>query len=307
MSPPPSRLASVLQALLATFLWSTSFVLVKGGLREIPPLTFAGLRYGIAAVCLAPFALRREVGKALRGLARRRWAELGLLGLLLYAVTQGAIFIGLQELPAVTVNLLLNLTSPLVAGLAIFTLGEKPTILQWVGIALFVVGALVYFYPPQFAEGAMGALAAVVLGVAANAGSVVLGRAINRKQSLHPLAVTAVSMAVGAALLLVAGAALQGVPALEARHWAVVIWLAVVNTAFAFTIWDHTLRTLSAAESSILNGTMLVQVAVLAWLFLNERLTSRQGLGMVSAGAGAVVVAVQASGARPRGRGKARA
>jgi len=66
MRPLPSRLAAVLQALLATFLWSTSFVLVKGGLREIPPLTFAGLRYGIAAVCLAPFALRREVGKALR-------------------------------------------------------------------------------------------------------------------------------------------------------------------------------------------------------------------------------------------------
>jgi len=207
----------------------------------------------------------------------------------------------------VTVNLLLNLTSPLVAGPAIFTLGEKPTVLQWAGIALFALGALVYFYPPRLADEAVGALAAVVLGVAANAGSVVLERGVNHQQSLHPLAITAVSMAVGAGALLVAGAALQGVPALEARHWAVVIWLAVVNTAFAFTIWDHTLRTLSAAESSILNGTMLVQVAVLAWLFLNERLTSRQGLGMVSAGAGAVVVAVQASGARPRGRGKARA
>ena len=267
-----------------TFLWSTSFVLVKEGL-----------------------ALRGEVGRTLRRLTHRQWAELGLLGLLLYAVTQGAIFIGLQELPAVTVNLLLNLTSPLVAGLAIFTLGEKPTVLQWAGIALFALGALVCFYPPRLADEAVGALAAVILGVAANAGSVVLGRGVNHQQSLHTLAITAVSMAVGAGALLVAGAALQGVPALEARHWAVVIWLAVVNTAFAFTIWDQTLRTLSAAESSILNGTMLVQVAVLAWLFLNERLTSRQGLGMVSAGAGAVVVAVQASGARPRGRGKARA
>jgi drug/metabolite transporter (DMT)-like permease len=109
----------------------------------------------------------------------------------------------------------------------------------------------------------------------------------------------AVSMAVGAALLLVAGAAFQGVPALEPRHWAVILWLAVVNTAVAFTLWNHTLRTLSAAESSILNGTMLVQVAVLAWLFLDELLTLRQGMGLVSAGVGAVAVQLRGR-ARPR-------
>jgi drug/metabolite transporter (DMT)-like permease len=123
---------------------------------------------------------------------------------------------------------------------------------------------------------------------------VILGRSINREQSLHPLTVTAVSMAVGAAALLLAGSALQGLPPLELRHWAIVLWLAVVNTAFAFTLWNHTLRTLSAAESSILNGTMLVQVAVLAWLLLDESLTPRQVLGMAAAGAGAVLVQLRA-------------
>lgn len=44
--------AAVLQALLVTFLWSTSYVFIKVGLRDIPALTFAGLRYGLAAVCL---------------------------------------------------------------------------------------------------------------------------------------------------------------------------------------------------------------------------------------------------------------
>jgi drug/metabolite transporter (DMT)-like permease len=294
MRPPPSRLAAILQALLVTFLWSTSFVLVKQGLREIPPLTFAGLRYSVAAACLAPFALRGSAGESLRRLARRRWAELAVLGLLLYAVTQGAIFVGLERLPAVTVNLVLNLTSPLVAALGVLLLGEKPTVAQWGGIALFVLGAIVYFHPAALGAGAGGALAAVLLGVAANAGSVILGRSINREQSLHPLTVTAVSMAVGAAALLLAGSALQGLPPLELRHWAIVLWLAVVNTAFAFTLWNHTLRTLSAAESSILNGTMLVQVAVLAWLLLDESLTPRQVLGMAAAGAGAVLVQLRA-------------
>jgi drug/metabolite transporter (DMT)-like permease len=97
-------------------------------------------------------------------------------------------------------------------------------------------------------------------------------------------------MAVGAAVLLAAGAAIQGMPPLEPRLWAIIGWLAVVNTAFAFTLWNHTLRTLTAAESSIINGTMLIQVAILAWLFLDERLTPGEVFGMVLAGAGAVAV-----------------
>jgi drug/metabolite transporter (DMT)-like permease len=63
-----------------------------------------------------------------------------------------------------------------------------------------------------------------------------------------------------------------------------------VNTAFAFTLWNHTLRTLSATQSSIINSTMLVQIAVLAWLFLGERLSGQEGIGMVLAGIGAMIV-----------------
>ncbi len=290
MSNRRSRAVTVLEALLVTFLWSTSFILVKEGLPEIPPLTFAGLRYALAAACLAPFALRRSTARGLRELTLRGWGQLAILGLLLYAVTQGAIFVGLERLPAVTVNLALNLTSPLVAGLGILFLGERPTALQWIGLVLFAIGAIVYFYPPLLPGGSGGALAVVLLGVAANASSVILGRAINRRAALHPLAVTAVSMAVGAAALLGAGATIQGVPPIGPRLWAIIGWLAVVNTAFAFSLWNHTLRTLSAAESSIINGTMLIQVAVLAWLFLDERLTPGQVLGMGLAAGGAVLV-----------------
>jgi len=42
------------EALFVTFLWSTSWVLIKWGLPSIPPLTFAGLRYVMAFLCLAP-------------------------------------------------------------------------------------------------------------------------------------------------------------------------------------------------------------------------------------------------------------
>ena len=64
----------------------------------------------------------------------------------------------------------------------------------------------------------------------------------------------------------------------------------MVNSAFAFTLWNHTLRTLTAMESSVLNNTMIFQVALLAWVFLAEVLTPRQIAGILLAGAGALVV-----------------
>ena len=41
-----------LQALFVTFLWSTSWVLIKFGLQEIPAIGFAGLRYALAFLLL---------------------------------------------------------------------------------------------------------------------------------------------------------------------------------------------------------------------------------------------------------------
>jgi drug/metabolite transporter (DMT)-like permease len=155
---------------------------------------------------------------------------------------------------------------------------------------LNIVGIVTYFYPVSLPATQIVGLIVVAVGVLANAGSAVLGRRINREGSVPPLAVTAVSMGVGAALLLVAGVSIQGFPRLGPGHWAIVGWLAVVNTAFAFTLWNHTLRTLSATESSIINSTMLVQIAVLAWLFLGERLTWQEGIGMALAGLGALIV-----------------
>ena len=63
-----SNLKAVLLAILVTFLWSTSFIIIKWGLAEIPPLTFAGLRYFIAFLCLLPSAFSKKNISELRKL-----------------------------------------------------------------------------------------------------------------------------------------------------------------------------------------------------------------------------------------------
>ncbi len=285
-----NHLRAVLQALFVTLLWSTSWVLIKFGLKDIPAVTFAGLRYMLAFLCLLPFALQPGQRDALRRLTKADWGQLALLGVLYYAVTQGAMFVGLAYLPALTVSLLLNFTTLIVAFMGIGFLSEKPTPLQWVGVAAFIVGLLIYFYPINIPSGQVFGIAVVLLCVLANSASSILGRYVNRGGRLQPFTVTFVSMGVGAGLLMAGGAASQGLPHISPVNWLYIAWLAVVNTAFAFTLWNHTLRTLPAMESSIINGTMLIQIALLAWLFLGEAITVQTGIGMALAGGGALVV-----------------
>ena len=128
-----------------------------------------------------------------------------------------------------------------------------------------------------------------------DAGSAILGRAINRTGDLRPLTVTTISMGVGAALLLAVGMATQTLPQLDWQSWAIVAWLAVVNTAFAFTLWNLSLHTLTATESSVINNTMGVQIPVLAVLFLGEQLTGRQIIGLAVAIIGTLFVQFGAS------------
>jgi drug/metabolite transporter (DMT)-like permease len=47
------------EAILVTFLWSSSFVLIKFGLLEIPPFLFAALRYTLAFIVLGMLYMAR--------------------------------------------------------------------------------------------------------------------------------------------------------------------------------------------------------------------------------------------------------
>ena len=64
----------------------------------------------------------------------------------------------------------------------------------------------------------------------------------------------------------------------------------MANTAFAFVLWNRTLRRLTAVESSVANNTMLVQISILAWVFLGEALSARGVVGLVLAAVGTLIV-----------------
>jgi drug/metabolite transporter (DMT)-like permease len=186
------------------------------------------------------------------------------------AITQGTQFVALALLQAITVSLLLNLTPLIVLALGAIFLREVPSRTQVCLIVLAVVGAMLYFYPAGVPASEILGVAVVIVSLVANAVSSVMGRSINRNRAAPALVVTGISMAFGAILLLAVGFITERTAVLSPLSVVYVVWLSVVNTAFAFTLWNNSMQTLRAVDMSIINCTMMPQIVILSIWFLGE-------------------------------------
>jgi len=280
------RLSALTGALFVTFLWSTSYVLIKLGLEEINPVAFAAYRYALASIILMLFVFyrRRKLNVAVD---IRRMSLLGFTG---YFVAQGLQFVGLYYLQAVAVTFVLNLTPIFVLALSYIYIRERPSSIQLMGIVLTLSGVLMFFANDAILVGESVGLAAALISGIGWAAYMVLTRYYLRGDGESVIVLTTCSMALGSLMLLVTAILTGNIVAVSYDGWATILWLSVVNTAFAFLIWNHALRTLRAYEQSILQNTMLIQVALLAYSLLGEALTTLKVSGIIIVFTGVLIV-----------------
>ncbi len=277
-----TRVFAVIQAVIVTVLWSSSFVIIKFGLEDIPPLTFAGLRYSIASLVLLTLILvQPKMRSSLKNRSRRWWGMLFLYGCIYITATQGTQFLGLFYLPAITFSLILNLTPIIVLLSAIPMLGEKPSFLETIFILLGVFGVFLYFYPLDFMGVSILGLIIGLVSLLANSASAVIGRAINRARNTPSLVVTGVMMSIGSVFLLLSGVAVEPIAPLSSLSWFYIVWLAVMNTALAFTLWNRAMQVLRAVDMALINSTMMPQIVILSFLFLEEYPELLDWLGLI--------------------------
>ena len=274
-----------------TVLWASSWVIIKFGLSDIPPITFSGLRYSIASlILLGVIVSNRQYRDELKGRKRPWWTTLASYGVVFVAVTQGAQFVALSLLEAITVSTLLNLTPLVVLVLGVLILQEVPTRHQIVWIMVGITGVLLFLYP--VGEVNLLGLVVVACGILANAFSSIMGRKINRRKEYTPVVVTGVSMSIGSLLLLIAAVLVEGITPLSLLSIGYILWLSIVNTAFAFTLWNRAMRTLRALDISIINGTMMPQIVLLSIVFLGELPELLDWIGILLVGLSALIVQV---------------
>jgi drug/metabolite transporter (DMT)-like permease len=287
------RFRAILEALLVTFLWSSSYILTKFGLTDIQPLTLVGLRYLIASLVLLPIALNRGEHKRITGDA---WWKLAVLGFLGYTVAQGLQCVGLNYLPAITVTLILNFTPLMVMVLNVIFTGELPNRDQIAGMVLVLAGAVLFFSDRLGGYTITGVLITLVSGLGW-AGYMVAGKILFREKRVSPLGNTAFAMGFGTAILSASAYMIEGLNPIPLTGWTIILWLGVVNTAAAFFMWNHALEILDAFELSVLQNTMLIQITILSMIFLGERLPPIKFIYM-----GLVFIGVYVVQTRGRGR-----
>lgn len=278
---------ALVEACIVTLLWSSSYILVKLGLSQLTPLTLVALRYLVAAGLLIALAAVR--GEAALFKARGVAWKLAALGVSGYAMAQGLQCLGLFYLPAVTVTFLLNFTPLIVLVLGAVFLHEYPTRIQIAGTTLVMVGACLFFQDP-FAEYSLLGVAITLLSGLGWATYLVLSRRFFVTSKTGLVGGTAFSMGVGAILMGVSAFLVEGVPAVSPEVGGIILWLGVINTALAFVLWNHALQRVEAFEIAILQNTMLVQIALLSWVFLGEALTTMKGLAMLLVFVGVLLV-----------------
>jgi drug/metabolite transporter (DMT)-like permease len=293
---PPSRIKAIILAIFVVIIWSTSWILIKVGMEEIPALSLNGLRYTLAFFLMLPFLLLPKVRIHFIQMSRKDWNDLVILGFVFIGLTQGALALSLVYLPAVTASLIMNCTPVFVAFLGIGFLSERPTGLQWGGLSINMAGVFLYFFPLQNKDnnwiGLVIALGCMFFNIIGS----LLSRRINRGARLNAYIVSTVSIGVGGLMMLLAGIIVNGLPVFKLDGLMILGWLAVVNTAVAFPMWNYSLQTLTAMESNIIGNTMLIYVAILAFIFLGEQLTLQQGIGLILTGVGAVLVQMHSIG-----------
>lgn len=281
------RFFAVAEILLVALIWSSSFVVIKMGLPYLQPLTLAGLRYFSAFLLLLPlYTLHtRRNGNSARG----HWKKLFFMGLCAYPISNGLLYLGLQFIPATTASFFFSLTPLPVLFLGILWLRETPTTGQIIGLSLTLFGSILFFHLGLNKGEPLG-IGLVSLGLCTFAVFSIMSRGVAKRGQVDTVSLSTLPLGFGGGLLLMLSLTLEGLPKFSFTGLTIVLWLAAINTSFAYLLYNHALKVLTALESNIILNLMPLGTALIAYVLLDEKLTLIQVAGVVTVICGVALV-----------------
>lgn len=279
--------------LLLCGIWGSTWLFIKIGLDDLPPFTFAGIRFVISCAILFSLIAVRRIP-----LPRRRndWVLLAVTGLLTFSVNYGLVFWGEQYISS-GLAAVLQSTMPAFGLLLahLYLPKERMTALRIVGVVMGIVGVGVIFSNQLSVSGprALVGSAALVLSALSGAYSNVLVKA--KAKHLDPSVTAAGQMLFGLVPLLALGFLLEGNPL--QFHWTQralisVLYLAIVGTVIAFVLYYWLIQHMDVTNTLLISLITPVVAVILGMLVLNEQLTWRTlaGGAMIISGIGLIVV-----------------
>ncbi len=266
--------------LLLCCIWGSTWLFIKIGLRDLPPISFAAIRFLIAVIILAAIILVRRL--SLPRSAKDWWMLAG-TGVLAFALNYGLIFWGEQYISS-GLAALLQATIP-AFGLVIAHIhlpAERMTPLKFVGVILGIAGVGVIFSNQLTFAGpkALAGSVALVISSICVAYSNVLVKAYAK--NIEPTVIAGGQMFFGLFPLTIIGFLTEGSPV--NFHWtdlAIVslFYLAIVGSVIAFIFYYWLVRRIDVTKSMLIALVTPVTAVILGMLVLHEEMNWRTLVG----------------------------
>ncbi|MBS1807681.1 MAG: EamA family transporter [Acidobacteria bacterium] len=282
----------ILVFLFLSLIWGSTWLFIKIGLDVLPPLTFAGIRFGLSALILWGIVLARKsaIPRTWRDWRMIIWA--GLTGM---TINYALIFWGEKHIPSGLAAVLQAMIPAFGLVLAHYFLpNEKITWRKALGVATGILGVALIFSDQLKLEGVMALLGSAALFSSAFFVAIcnVIVKASGRK--LDPVVISAGQMTVGVVPLLLVGTIFEGNPLqLQWTKGAVLalLYLVLVGSVIAFSLYYWLIRHMDVTKTMLISLLTPVIAVLLGMVMLGEQLTWRvaSGTALILAGVGAIV------------------
>ena len=279
--------------LLLCCIWGSTWLFIKLGLEDLPPFTFAGIRFVIAVAILSTIIALRRLSLPKTS---RDWLLLVISGILAFCVNYGLLFWGEQYISSGLAAVLQSTIPAFGLVIAHFYLpGEKMTPTKILGIVLGVIGVAVIFSNQLDVAGprALAGCAALVVSSVGAAYSNVLVKTYGKH--LDPAILAGGQMFFGLIPLLLIGIPWEGSP-LNFRWTPMAVvalfYLAIVGSVVAFLLYYWLVQNMDVTKTMLIALVTPVVAVILGMLVLNEELHWRTLLGglMIISGIGIIVL-----------------
>lgn len=261
-------------------IWGSTWLVIKVGYGGLGPFNVAALRFFLAGLVLAPIV---RLLRARWPATRTEWAVVLWVGLVLFAADYGLIYWGEQFLDSGMTSILFALLPLVTIGFAHFYVpGDRITARKLAGSVLAFAGIVALFgdrvrLDPEGIGPMLAILASTVCAAAAGVASKRHGA------TLHPAALNAPAMLIGAAALAVVSLAVGDGLVLprEASTWAAIGYLAIAGSVVTFLAYFTLLKTWSVTSLSFISVFTPAIAVFLGFFFLDERPTLSSAAGAV--------------------------
>jgi drug/metabolite transporter (DMT)-like permease len=273
-------------------IWGTNYSVMKLAFEEMPQQPFNALRMVLAAVVFAA-AISIILSRAKRGLTHPRMffthepltradilamAGLGVVGHFAYQLC----FVGGVARTSVANSSLIIGATPVLVAIVGAALGrERVSAMHWIGAAVSAAGIWIVVgtgaaLGGDHLTGDLLVLASVVCWTTYTVGA----SSLLKRHS--PLFVTGVSMAIGAALYMVATLPQMGRvdwSIISAWTWWALVFSSLLALCLSYLIWYGAVQKIGMARTSVYSNLVPVAAMSVATIWLGEPLTGRKLLG----------------------------